>query len=664
MQRGRASPILLSAWLLGAGCLAPACSETAEAPPAPRVYHIPEGCQPLALSSCLLPFPSSFFETADPSAPSGVRVAYAPDVLPVSRLGVRLDPDLFARLDGFSPSAGVGILFYLGCRIDTSDLPSLRHPEASLEAGCPVRLIRYPDGEPVPFFVEADAQAGDDPGQAAKIRPVRRLDPATRYVCALLSGIRDASGRDVAPAEPFVCLRDGIPTTSAAVESMRERTEENLRFLEANGTARAGVLLAWDFTTASDETIAGPLASMRDQALDAWGGRRDPGYRIESVEEFPAERVRRRIRGTFEVPWFLGPDGRVHRSEDGAPAMTGWREAGWVAQIPSSVAEAPGPSPVLLFGHGFFGTAEEEMGSDYQRGLADFLKMVVAGTDWLGVSRRDLVPFALGVIDPNLFAVTADRLMQAQVNFVILTRLLKTRLARDPVFSVRDRPKADPGEMHFLGISSGAVQGGTYMALTPDVTRAVLNVPGAVWSLMIERSHDFQLALQVAALEYPDPLDRQVVLGLLQVLFDPVDPIHFLPRAVNAPLGTPAKTVLLQESFGDALVPNLATETLARSMGLQGLAPLVRPVYGVPDAPSPMPGSGLALYDAHPWPLPAPVNVPPGRNNAAHEACRRIQAAVDQMAAFLAAGGAIVQTCRGPCDPGSGTVPWSPVPPP
>jgi hypothetical protein len=402
---------------------------------------------------------------------------------------------------------------------------------------------------------------------------------------------------------------------------------------------------------------------MRDKALDAWGGH-DPEYRIVSVENFPAEKVRRRIKGTCRVPWFLKEDGRVNLAEDGKPEMTGWGQADWVAQIPSSVAAAPGASPILVFGHGFFGTAEEEMGSDYQRGLADSLRMVVVGTDWIGVSRRDLVPFALGVVDLNRFAFTTDRLMQAQVNFVILTRLLKTRLARDPVFSILDQPKADPGEMYFLGISNGAIQGGTYMALTPDVARAVLNAPGAVWSLMIERSHDFELALQIGTLEYPDPQDRQVVEWLLQVLFDPVDPINFLPRAANDPLGTPVKTILLQESFGDALVPNLASETLARSMGLQGLAPLVHPIYGVPEAPPPMPGSGYVLYDTQPEPLPEPVNLPASHNNIAHEACRRIQAAVDQMAGFLRADGSIMQTCQGSCDPGSGYVPWSPVPPP
>ena len=42
----------------------------------------------------------------------------------------------------------------------------------------------------------------------------------------------------------------------------------------------------------------------------------------------------------------------------------------------------------------------------------------------------------------------------------------------------------------------------------------------------------------------------------------------------------------------------------------------------------------------------------------------QIQAAVDQMAEFLREDGTIVQTCQGSCDPGSGYVPWSPVPPP
>ena len=97
-------------------------------------------------------------------------------------------------------------------------------------------------------------------------------------------------------------------------------------------------------------------------------------------------------------------------------------------------------------------------------------------------------------------------------------------------------------------------------------------------------------------------------------------------------------------------------------MGLPGLAPLFSPVYGITEENSPLSGSGFTIFNTNPTPFPGDTNAPMSQDNIAHEGCRRVTAAVEQMKEFFKPDGKIIQTCSGSCDPGSGYVPWAPFP--
>ncbi|MDD5223927.1 MAG: hypothetical protein PHE84_08040 [bacterium] len=631
----------------------------------PKSFSIPAGCQPLTLSSCFLPFPSSFYEEAVTSTQSGFKVVYPASVLPVHQNGTTLDPELFGREDGFSPATG--ILAYFGTRLDPSNLPSIHHPEDSLTKDSLVQLLRYSDGERVPLFAEVDAQAGDSRNQALKIRPIKRLDVSTRYVCVIKKGLKDEAGQEIPVPEPFKSLRDGNKTDNTVAEGYRSRAEENIKFLKKQGLKKSDILLAWDFTTASEAMITGPLVAMRDKAIEEMHFSLDnpPNLTIESDSEFPSSStgfIHRKITGKFDVPWFLKDDGRLNWGADGKPEIVKMGKAGFVVHVPESAADfySNGNADILIYGHGLFGTAEEEMWTDYQRGLINDLKMVQVGTDWIGVSKPDVAMLAQAIGNLNQVTLVTERIMQAHVNFLILAWIFSLDWVGQIMCVMAPCP--GPLKTYYLGISNGGVQGGTFMALSPDVQRGILNVPGAAWSMMLERSFVFKSLIDLLKAQFPDPLDRQIVLALVQVLFDPIDPINFAPHAVNDPLGTEKKTILVQESYGDALVPNLATETLARTMGLPGLAPLVSPVYGITEANSPLSGSGFTIFNTTPTPLPGDTNAPMSQDNIAHEGCRRVTAAVEQMKAFFKEDGQVVQTCSGQCNPGSGYVPWAPFP--
>jgi hypothetical protein len=150
-----------------------------------------------------------------------------------------------------------------------------------------------------------------------------------------------------------------------------------------------------------------------------------------------------------------------------------------------------------------------------------------------------------------------------------------------------------------------------------------------------------------------------LVQQLMQMVFDPTDPIHVSPAALAGGVpGTPPKQWLLQESDSDPAVSNLATEVQARTMGLPVMAPALRVPFGIAEAGGPVP-SGLAIFTERPQPPRDPSNISEdGEGNVAHVQLRRRRAVVEQMKTFFATGeivpacGAAVCDCAaGACGP-------------
>jgi hypothetical protein len=276
--------------------------------------------------------------------------------------------------------------------------------------------------------------------------------------------------------------------------------------------------------------------------------------------------------------------------------------------------------------------------------------MILVGHDWIGLSTDD-IPIIAGTVLPDLNKIylITDRLQQAHVNAQVMTRMMRTAIKDHAAMKIDGRAITDGSELYYFGISNGGVQGGAFMALSPDVERGVLNVPGCEWSLMIYRSTQFLPLYPLLNAIFPDPLDRQLLVAASQTEWDHTDPASFAPHIVKDPLpGAGKKRVILQESIGDAQVPNMATRILARSIGLSGLG-LVEPVFGVEDVAGPL-DSAYTQWNAHKLPLPPAANVPAPGDNGAHDAIRDIPALQAQIFLFFSPTGVAVNTCGGACD--------------
>jgi hypothetical protein len=72
-------------------------------------------------------------------------------------------------------------------------------------------------------------------------------------------------------------------------------------------------------------------------------------------------------------------------------------------------------------------------------------------------------------------------------------------------------------------------------------------------------------------------------------------------------------------------------------------------VWGLAQQAAPL-DSGYVVYDMGATPLPEGTQAP-SVDNGVHEAVRRDPRAQAQIVAFLQAGGAVTDTCSGPCSP-------------
>ncbi|HWE29134.1 MAG TPA: hypothetical protein VHB97_14095 [Polyangia bacterium] len=611
----------------------------------------PAGCNPLIGDDCTTPFPSSFYEVADSASPTGVRVAVAANVWPSSATNIPFRGEQVNGRDGFSPATPFVVYFKNG--VDASKLPTDVDLTAALTATSPVQVIDLATGMRVPILAELDASADPALGdrQSLLIHPMVRLASSGHYAVALV-GLRDPKGNDLTPAG-FRALRDKGPL-SKSLKPLQANYETLFTALAAAGVPRDhNLTLAWDVHVSSDTSSTQHLVGMRDTAL-LWLEDGGGHYDISAVNDTPSDaNLWREIVGTFHVPSFLtsdGPTATLNVDAMGNPTVRDTGTAPFVVHVPKCALTANKPLPVIVFGHGLFGTAQNELSSDYQKQLAETLCMVQIGTDWIGLAQYDFSTVASNVVgDLNQFPIVSERLQQAHLNAQVLVRLFLTQMKNDPQLQANGHAITDGSEIYYYGISDGGIQGGTFMALSKDVTRGVLNVPGCDWNLMMMRSHDFQGLKTFLNSVYPDFLDQQILVAALQSYWDYTDPISFAPHVLGNTLtpDTPPKRILVQEAINDAQVPNLATRILVRTLGVPG-TDLEQPVWGVDEKAAPL-DSAYTQWDVHPMPVPPDLNVPPVMDNGAHEAIRALPLLVQQLAAFFTPTGQVVQTCNGVC---------------
>ncbi len=620
---------------------------------APGPYERPD-CDPLDPSVCLLPFPSSFFQ-ASAETSTGHQIDFGPTTLPENRDDVPWNPAHWNEKDGFSISASM-ITWFDDLSLD--GIISHTDIDRYLDADARTVLIDAQTGERIPHFGELDATVEDKRERVLMLRPMQILDYNRRYVVGI-RGLKRNDGTDVEISPAFADLRDGKQSLAVAPERQAHFDADVFPILEDAGFARDELQIAWDFHTVSRENSLGRMEWLRDD-MYARIGDAGPAYAIDEITDGDCNEtnIARTIHGTMTVPLYTEEDAPgtiLTRDANGWPFYNGDTNPDFTLQIPCSVANNPGPAPVIQLGHGFFGNKGEAK-SGFLRELADREGWLILATDMTGMSDDDMGQVTLMFSeDPSRFAEIPERTMQGFVEALAANRMVRGALADDPAMTFDDETGTgisvvDPTTTYFYGISMGGILGGAYVAMSPDIERAVFSVSGTPFSMLTALSVNFIPFFLLLQQKYTDGREISTLQAAVQMLWDPGESagwVHDMNRDV--PPGMPTKQVLIQTAIHDSQVTTLGGQLQARSYGASLVAPAARPVFGLDEREAPFEGSALVEWrytDVGHEPL---ESVPAGISGNTHNCPRNEPLGMDQVAIFLKTG-RVEQTCDGPCE--------------
>jgi hypothetical protein len=628
----------------------------------------PATCDPLGGARCLLPFPNDYYTVADGGTDTGRRLALARTATPANVDGVHIDPTELNRNDGFSPGSAI-VLQLPGVDLAASGAVPITDMGRYKEDDAPIVVIDAVSGRRHPIWVENDSKAPDDAHRLTFVRPSSNFKDGHRYVVAV-RGLVDTGGQSLPPSDVFRAYRDRLSTGIDAVEARRPHMESLFETLRRAGIGRRDLTIAWDFTVASKDNLSERLLAMRDDAFTQLG-EAAPHFTVTASTPSTRANLLREVEGTFEVPNYLtgtGASGSVLNNGSGPasspiPARNGTLTARFICTIPSTAVDAGGharPTSMALYGHGLLGSASEVRGAGSRYALA--ANTTFCATWWIGMSQEDIGSVLAALSDMSAFRTIPDRLQQSIVNFLFLGRLLKHPggFSSDPAFQdAFGAPVLDQQNLSFVGVSQGGILGPALTAVAQDWARSFFGVGAINYSTLLDRSVDFDAFATVFDPRYPDWVDRQMAILLAQVLWDRGEGDAYANHIVRRPYrDTPAKQVMLYEAFGDHQVANVATEVLARTLGVELRAPAladgrsadVVPFWGIKTV-SDLPDAGgnyLVVWDFG-TPTPPTENVPNRAGDDPHGMGRDRIEVLSMVTTFLA-DGSLIDTCGGgPC---------------
>jgi hypothetical protein len=603
----------------------------------------------------MLPFPNDYYTVPDSAMPTGRRVYFPPGAFPPSASGKAFDPTAWEDNDGFSP--GSTILTHVpGISLAASHAATISDMGASLSPTSPIVLIDARTGARWPTWAELDANDPNPQTQLLIIHPARNLTEGDRYIVALRD-LKTAHGSSIAPEPGFAAALG--PTTSSTSGGLSPAYVTHLHGvvgeLHDDGIGTAGLFLAWDFTVDSTRNLTAPALTMRDQTFAELGKGVGPfTVRTDTVNPPGQPDLARVVTGTFDVPSYLtGPPGSTGSvlavSPDGLPMQTDQVDhANFECEIPKS-ATSSHPASIGVYGHGLFGSAAEVTASGVPQ-YSNSYNYSFCGTDWVGLSSSTLA-LAVSVVD-NLsgFPTLVDNLLQSLLNAQVLGNLMVNPkgFASSPAFQdAQRRPLIRPSSgLVYYGNSEGGILGGAFTALSTQVHRAVLGVPGMDYAILLSRSSDFTPFQTLLDQTYPDKAEQQLGFDVLQMLWDRADADGYAEQMTSGLPSTPAHQVLLEEAFGDHQVANVATETEARTIGARIHEPALapgrslesQPFWDLPALKTPSRGPALFVWDTGVPPAPL-TDTPPTRGPDPHDTTpRTFPAFWAQMHTFFTTG--------------------------
>jgi hypothetical protein len=692
-------------------------------------------CDNLDPAVCLQPFPNNYFTKPSSKTDTGLKLNFKITDMPRNAAGKPIQPGQWNRNDGFSPGSLI-TTYVPGLDLAKTHGVPINDLARTYDKQAAIVVIDAKTLERNLIWTEMDSLASSDSVRNLIVRPAKNFREGHTYIVALRD-LRDKNGNTIAAAPAFAGYRDG--TTSDARSDHMDWIFSRLK--KAGIKRDKNLFLAWDFTVASERNLTERMLHIRDDAfaqlgdadlkdLKIQGGA--PQFQVTRVEQ--SDGLARKVTGYFKVPCYISTPacqpggGFVYKPGTNEPLQVPGNTytARFVCNIPQVALQTPGTAS--LYGHGLFGSTGE-VGQGQLKAFGNEHDFVFCGTTWAGMGCElddppsdqqglqnvlsdvqagyvpegncDIPNVVTAIGDLSRFNTMIDRVQEGMLAFLYLGRLMAhpDGLVTDPAFqNAQGQPVIRTGRTYYDGNSQGGIIGGSLAALMVDSDRASIGVPGMNYSTLLQRSTDFGRGTDdectraaggdlpsyacLVYKAYPNEQDRQVVFGLMQILWDRGEADGYAWHMTNDPLpNTPKHQVLMSLAFGDHQVSNWAAAVEARTMGARLRTPTLDtfrdPSGGyqyfgeIPAIPSyPYAGSAITVWDSGPIRdnctkgtaaplfanLPVFGDCPEGQpqdewgGHDPHEEPRNTVADRAMKAAFLSEGGMVTDQCGArPC---------------
>lgn len=537
---------LLVVTLLGCGPAAPVARLLSDRRP------FSTGCDAQDVTRCLLPWPNRAFTVADERTPTGVRVSVERRTLPNPD-----DPAPLNALDGFSTVSPLAVGFPGPISVRTDARPATA-----------MRLFHV-SGDEVSLRLSVTS---DGPGQASLLvgYPLWPMRPGADYVAVVLD---EVEGSGAAPRQVKLSLGLEPPVDDAERAFVAHQAPVRA-VLKERGVEAARVRRVWEFTTRSSERLRRPLESMRLQAIEvARTGGLTVSVAMARALPFDALEVRGSIDG---LPRFTKPTGELVLDESGGPLRVGTHSTPFRIVLP----RATRPWRLVVYGHGTGGSVYEDT---FDRDIVGVgaAKLSLRYDGWtettavetlVGLDRRFTgSERSTGRLLQSLADASA---IEASLDFALGEVLARPTLdgVVNPAAGVRHA-----ADQHlYAGGSLGGTLGFVHTLTEPTLKAGVLNVPGAGWTHFVVTSSPFSTLDALFATTTPSAIDRALSVVMTQGSWDPVDGAAWAAMEVR-----PEVVLLIQQSMGDPVLPNVGTHLVATSMKAAQVAEVLEPVERV-----------------------------------------------------------------------------------
>ncbi|MEO2069231.1 MAG: hypothetical protein ABGX27_06940 [Desulfurobacteriaceae bacterium] len=444
------------------------------------------------------------------------------------------------QIKGFSPNTPIIIPLINDIPIDQSSLIGK------------YLLIDLASGEN-----HADRLSFKQDGRYLKFYPVKPLEAGHQYAFILLEGIKDINGNPLLSPQAFNSLEEEgyYDALYQSLGLSKEEVAEAFTFSTANKTLSSqdiGVIKAYLSSLESGDPIPLEIKGLSYDNLSSDYESFD--FAIANVLDLinNSNEIKNAIsNGTFPAFDITKLAELFQKVQNGEPFDLG----DYVKFIPVYFGNQDSYNgTVYIFQHGL-GGSKDQAGNL----LSDVNLPVVAidlpfHGDYTKLTENNPTE-CLGCFLTSNVIQNRFNIYQAVFNLRLLEELLRNGFYDIDGDGTNDKPS----NVYFLGISMGSITGSIYANYgNPD--KVVLNVGGANLISIVDTAENETIKALLEATGVKKNTNAYAfLLGIFQTILDPADPVYLAT--------TNSTKTLVQNAYGDTVVPNISNEALAKRVG-------------------------------------------------------------------------------------------------